>query len=135
MICQLRRALSAACALLLLSILACGSHGGASRDISAADLLARLGHGDAPFVLDVRTPEEYATGHVPGAVNIPHDQVGTRLDEIGDRRAGDVVVYCERGGRAAKAAAVLDQAGFPHVAHLAGDMAGWRAAGLPVEKP
>jgi len=89
------------------------------------------------LILDVRTPEEYAGGHVPGAVNVPHTEVAARLDEIGAEVEGDpsrpVVVYCERGGRAAKAEAELLEAGFTQVLHLEGDMSDWRAAGRATE--
>jgi rhodanese-related sulfurtransferase len=122
-------------AALLLALLSCGPSGGASHDVAASWLLHRIESGDAPLVLDVRTPGEFAAGHLPGALNIPHDRLGERLAEIAGRRAGDVVVYCERGPRAARAAALLAAAGFTSVLHLAGDMAGWRAAGLPIDRP
>ena len=89
--------------------------------------------GTAPLLLDVRTPEEYASGHVPGAVNIPHDQLGSRVNEIEAHRDQEVVVYCERGGRAANAAETLEAAGFITIRHLSGDMSAWRDAGLPTE--
>lgn len=97
-------------------------------------LLQALEGADPPLVLDVRTPGEYARGHVPGARNIPHTEVVDRLGELALERERPVVVYCERGGRAALAEAALRQAGF-RVQHLAGDMAAWRAAGRPVEGP
>ena len=85
------------------------------------------------MILDVRTAEEFASGHVPGAVNVSHDQVSARLDELGSDLDRPVVVYCERGGRAGRAEAVLVDAGFSDVRHLEGDMSAWRAAGRPVE--
>src|SRR5690606_10760521 len=48
--------------------------------VPATDLLELIGTDAAPLILDVRTPEEYAAGHVPGAINIPHDQMATRVD-------------------------------------------------------
>ena len=64
----------------------------------------------APFVLDVRTPEEYVAGHVPGAVNIPHDQVAARLAEVPkDKRGGALLPqrpargHGQRGARATTA--------------------------------
>ena len=118
--------------LLLAVILACG--GGpepTSGEISAQTVLAFAGQANAPLVLDVRSADEFASGHVPGAVNISHEQVSARLGELDSTR--EVVVYCERGGRAAKAAEVLSGAGFT-VKHLAGDMNGWREQGLPIER-
>lgn len=88
---------------------------------------------DAPFVLDVRTPEEYVAGHVPGAVNIPHDQVAARLAEVPKDK--DVVLYCRSGRRAAMAAEVLAGNGYAHLQHLEGDMMAWQAQQRPVEVP
>jgi rhodanese-related sulfurtransferase len=113
--------------LALAAALACTA-GAEPDEITPQDLLAR---NDAPLVLDVRSPEEFASGHVPGARNVSYDQVTARLAEL--RPAREVVVYCERGPRASKAAAVLNDAGFT-VRHLAGDMRGWREAGLPIER-
>lgn len=85
------------------------------------------------LILDVRTPEEFAAGHVEGAVNIPHDQIAARLPEIERYAQAPVVVYCRSGRRAGLAAEVLGEAGFTNLHHLTGDMEGWIAAGLPVE--
>jgi phage shock protein E len=116
-------------ALLLLVARAAGA--GEVAEISADELLARAGKPDAPLILDVRTAEEYASGHVPGARHLPYDEVPARLAELGPPR--EVVVYCERGGRAAKAADALGQAGFT-VRHLTGDMKEWRAQGRALER-
>ena len=116
---------------LLLAALACGGGAGTSGEISSQTVLAFAGHADAPLVLDVRSADEFASGHVPGAINVSHEQVATRLGELDKSR--DVVVYCERGPRAAKAAEVLSGAGFT-VKHLTGDMRGWREQGLPIER-
>ena len=85
----------------------------------------------ALFVLDVRSPEEFATGHVPGAVNIPYDQVASRLAAIPKDK--DVVLYCRSGRRAAIAAGVLEQNGYKQLRLMQGDMPAWEQAGLPVE--
>lgn len=85
------------------------------------------------FVLDVRSPQEFAEGHVPGAVNVPHDQVSARLAEI--PRDKDVVLYCRSGRRAGLAADVLAANGYKRLLHLDGDMQAWTAQGRPVEKP
>ena len=110
--------------------LACGGDSNKIPEISPQQVLAFAGRADAPLVLDVRSPEEFAGGHVPGAVNLPHDQVRAHLAELSPQR--EVVVYCELGGRAAKAAEVLHAAGF-EVEHLTGDMKQWRQQGLPTE--
>lgn len=62
-------------------------------------------------VVDVRTPAEFAAGHVPGALNIPFDEIGRRAVEVGD--PGDpVVLYCRTGRRSGLAAATLRGLGF-----------------------
>ena len=93
-----------------------------------------LGSADAAaLILDVRSEAEFATSHVPGAVNIPHDELGERLAELDASSSDPVVVYCERGGRAGKAIDVLAEAGYTNLAHLEGDMSAWRAANRRVE--
>jgi len=87
----------------------------------------------APFVLDVRAPEEFVTGHVPGAVNIPHDQVAARLAEVPKDK--EVVLYCRSGRRAAMVAEVLAANGYTRLKHLEGDMPAWIEKGRPVDTP
>ena len=85
------------------------------------------------FVLDVRSPEEFKEGHVPGAVNIPYDQIASRLGEVPKDK--DVVLYCRSGRRAGIAAEVLGNNGYTRLSHLEGDMTAWVEKGRPVEKP
>ncbi len=100
--------------------------------ITAAELQARRESGvAAPVVIDVRTAGEYASGHIPGAVNIPFDQVARRIAEI-DAPHG-VALYCMVGPRARKGESALLAAGYENVLHLEGGLAAWLAAGLPVE--
>ncbi|MFO1401808.1 MAG: rhodanese-like domain-containing protein [Steroidobacteraceae bacterium] len=102
--------------------------------ISAAALEERLATAAAPpTLLDVRTPEEFAAGHVPGARNIPVQELDARLAELAAARGGDIVVYCRSGRRAASALATLQAQGFEHLLHLEGDMQGWSAGGHRVE--
>jgi phage shock protein E len=99
--------------------------------IAATELSARRASGEAPVVIDVRTPEEYATGHIPGALNIPFDEVAQRISEV-DAPHG-VALYCMVGPRARKGESALLSAGYTSVLHLEGGLAAWKAAGLPVE--
>jgi rhodanese-related sulfurtransferase len=100
--------------------------------IASLELSARQVSGTAPVVIDVRSPEEYATGHIPGALNIPFDQVAERISEV-DAPHG-VALYCMVGPRARKGEAALLSAGYTSVLHLEGGLAAWQAAGLPVER-
>ncbi|HEU0223931.1 MAG TPA: rhodanese-like domain-containing protein [Steroidobacteraceae bacterium] len=107
--------------------------GGDAVPVEPGTLLGRLAWGDQSLlVLDVRTPEEYAAGHVPGARNIPHTQIAERLAELGDARDRDVVVYCRSGSRSAIALATLREAGFTRLLHLEGDWLRWSAEERPV---
>jgi rhodanese-related sulfurtransferase len=99
--------------------------------IHAVELDAQRKSGDAPVVIDVRTAEEYASGHIPGAVHIPFDQVARRINEV-DAPHG-VALYCMVGPRARKGEASLLEAGYEKVFHLEGGLAAWQAAGLPVD--
>ncbi|WP_341503202.1 rhodanese-like domain-containing protein [Gallaecimonas sp. GXIMD4217] len=86
------------------------------------------------LILDVRTPEEFADGHVPNAVNISHTELEGRLAEVLAYQDKPVVVYCRSGRRAGIAADILEKAGFSQVQHLVGDWKGWQAEQLPVSK-
>jgi rhodanese-related sulfurtransferase len=100
--------------------------------ISPAELHAEQQNGTAPLVLDVRTPEEFATGHVAGAVNIPHTELGARLSEV--QSENGVALYCMVGPRARLGEKTLQEAGVVKVFHLEGGLAAWQEAGLPVEQ-
>jgi phage shock protein E len=91
-------------------------------------------HEDKMLLLDVRSQKEFEAGHIPDAVNVPHDHVVSGAEEVSGDKAERIVVYCERGPRAIMAQQALIRAGFSNVVHLAGDMSGWRANGLPTEK-
>lgn len=74
-------------------------------------------------LVDVRTPGEFAAGHIPGAINIPVQQLDTRMSELQPKDAA-VVVYCRSGHRSGNAARMLKNAGFPAV-HDLGPMSRW----------
>jgi rhodanese-related sulfurtransferase len=103
--------------------------------ITGADLQHLVHHADEQLViLDVRTPEEFAAGHLPEARNIPHDQVADRLVELAPLHGKTVVLYCRSGRRSGIAAKLLRDAGFGDVRLLEGDFPGWEAAKYPVER-
>lgn len=76
------------------------------------------------LLLDVRTPEEFANAHLPGAVNVPVQQLLERLSELPSDKARPIVVYCRSGARSAKATKIIKDAGHTHVADL-GAMSNW----------
>jgi rhodanese-related sulfurtransferase len=95
-------------------------------NIEPQALAARLESADSQLlVLDVRSAAEFAEGHIPGAVNIPHDVIGERVAELGPAGERDIVVYCRSGRRSALAIETLKTAGFSRLFHLDGDYLRW----------
>ena len=87
----------------------------------------------APLILDVRSAEEYAEGHIPGALNIPHDQLGDRLSQIDAAENDEIVVHCKSGYRANVAEEILSEAGYSNLRDLDGHMNAWKSGGYPLE--
>jgi rhodanese-related sulfurtransferase len=100
--------------------------------ITPSELQARRDGGDAPTVIDVRSAEEYAAGHIPGAVNIPFDQIVERIGSVPTPHG--VALYCLVGPRARKGEAALLASGFERVLHIEGGLTAWQESGLPVER-
>lgn len=132
---QIRLRTAMLACVLLVAAQACGSgvEPSETASITAEQLAALIVAGDAPFVLDVRSEAEFAAGHIPGAVNVPHTELADRLDELPSDRGVEIVVHCQSGRRAQTAASVLSDAGFTNVLDLSGHMAGWREGNHPVE--
>ncbi|WP_306184822.1 MULTISPECIES: rhodanese-like domain-containing protein [unclassified Streptomyces] len=86
-------------------------------------------------VIDVRTPGEYAGGHIPGALNIPLDQLDRALPDIRTAaQRGEVLVVCASGARSENACRMLADAGI-HTATLAGGTGAWAAQGHDLHRP
>jgi len=107
---------------------AAGSTGARKVDGATAAALVKAG----ARVVDVRTPHEFATGHVPGALNVPYDEIERRAGEIGPP-ASEVVLYCRTGRRSAVGARALEKLGYTKVYDM-GSMSAWPSgdgAGAP----
>lgn len=102
------------------------------REVGTSEVQATLGD---TLILDVREPEEYAAGHLPGAVNIPRGVVEFRIETHpifqGKKDAG-IIVYCQSGLRSALAADILQQLGWSGTVSMAGGFKAWSEGGLPV---
>jgi rhodanese-related sulfurtransferase len=93
----------------------------------AADELAST---ELALVLDIRTPPEWATRHIAGSVNIPLSHLQERIAEVPrDRRTA---VHCASGYRSSIAASILHHYGITNLIEIAGGLAAWDAAKLPV---
>ena len=109
------------------------------REITAGDAAKAIAQDRAVLVLDVREPAEWAEGHLPAALHVPRGMLEAKADldypnrepRLADR-AQPIIVQCASGARSAMAADVLQQMGFTDVCSLAGGIAAWKEAGLPV---
>ncbi|WP_049269394.1 MULTISPECIES: rhodanese-like domain-containing protein [Pseudomonadaceae] len=99
----------------------------------AAETLMR----EADAVIDVREPDEYQSGHIPGAINIPRGLLEFRLSNSPELAARDlnVILYCKTSGRAALAARSLADMGYLQVRSIEGGYDAWHEAGKPIARP
>lgn len=105
-----------------------------TRRLDAQTLQERLLSDEAPRVLDVRTPAEFETAHIPGSYNVPLDTLREHRAELRRHLDTDVVLVCLSGGRAEQAEQALTTAGLPGLRVLDGGMVSWEAAGAPVNR-
>lgn len=88
------------------------------------------------IMIDVRSPQEHASGMIPGTdMNIEYTQIKRRHHEIGARPDDHIVVYCQSGSRSNIAAETLASLGYKHVYNVQGSMDAWLEAGYPIEPP
>lgn len=91
-------------------------------ETSPQDVENRLRRGEALFLLDVREPDEWAAGHVAGALNLPLSQLAGRLHELEPGR--ETIVMCRSGGRSGLACELLSEKGF-RVVNMTGGLNNW----------
>ena len=99
------------------------------------NLQRSIRQGESILLLDVRSAQEFNSGHLPGAVLMPHDSLLSSPAQVPAQDEKMIVVYCERGPRARLAQRALIKSGVSNVLHLRGDMSAWRARGFPMEVP
>jgi len=128
--------------LLLLGLVACGGTTAtpdAPAEVDPAELpqvvdaetVASIQDDPEVVLIDVREPEEYAAGHIPGVTLIPMGEVPERLDEIPTDKT--VITYCRSGNRSGQVMQFLQQQGYDNVHNMEGGIIAWEQAGLPVE--
>lgn len=86
--------------------------------ISREDALSKIKSG--ALVIDVRSADEFNSGHIAGAINIPHTEIVMQIAKVGDDKTKEIVVYCKSGRRAGLALQELQAAGFSHVYNAGG---------------
>ena len=92
---------------------------------------------DADVLIDVREADEFAAGHLPGAIHASRGMLEFKLSNSPQLSARDlkIVLYCKTSGRAALAACALHDMGYLQVKSISGGIDAWAAAGKPVVKP
>jgi rhodanese-related sulfurtransferase len=103
-------------------------------EVAPTDLQSRLSDGEQIVVIDVREPDEFARGKIPGAYTIPRGVLEMQVDGRLPREA-TVVLYCGAGARSALACKSLADMGYDKVENLQGGWSAWTNSGLPVEQP
>ncbi|MCL7458204.1 rhodanese-like domain-containing protein [Micromonospora echinofusca] len=88
----------------------------------------------APRLLDVRTPAEFETVHIPGAYNVPLDLLKEHREELRNHLDEEVVLICRSGARATQAEQALAEIGLPNLKVLDGGMLAWQATSAPIKQ-
>jgi rhodanese-related sulfurtransferase len=101
-------------------------------DVPAARAL--LAANPDALVVDVRTPAEFETAHIAGAINLPLDQVDAHLGRIVADAGGQMLLVCQSGNRATQACTKLAGAGLTTATVMTGGMGAWIATGAPVQR-
>ena len=104
------------------------------KEVGCDEAMAQLGK---RIVIDVREYDEYAAGHLPGAINIPRGVLEFKIGMVPEcaNKAAAFLLYCRTSGRAALSAVQLQKIGYGNVTSMAGGFEVWANQGRPVEKP
>jgi molybdopterin/thiamine biosynthesis adenylyltransferase/rhodanese-related sulfurtransferase len=104
-------------------------------EIGTPETRERLQNGAGPLLLDIREPDEWQEGHLPGAVHVPRGNLESRIEALVPDRSREIIVYCASGNRSAFAAQTLGELGYENVTNLAGGFVDWKRNGFEVVTP
>ena len=99
---------------------------------------------DRPIVIDIREPDEFRKGHIPGAVHLPRGMLEFEIHNLvkackphpdAPEANQPIILYCGTGGRSALAAQSMESLGYTNVRSMAGGLVAWAAARLPLDTP
>ena len=94
----------------------------------AADMIARF----QPLVLDVRTPREFQSGHLPNAILLPVQALQANISRLSPYREREILIYCATGNRSTVASKILIDGGFKQIANLRNGIVDWHRRQFPV---
>ena len=104
-----------------------------TREVGVVEAVQMINRKDA-VIVDVREPGEFKAGHIPNARNIPAGQIKERGKDLEKLKSKPLLLVCQSGSRSAQVSTSLQKEGFGELVALAGGMAAWQQAGMPVEK-
>jgi rhodanese-related sulfurtransferase len=104
------------------------------KKVPAADVKAAIDKKEKAVLLDVRDPNEYSAGHLPGAINVSRGTLEFNVwDKVSDKNA-KIYVYCKTAGRSAFATKTLNELGYKNAVLMDANFEDWIKAGYPVER-
>lgn len=125
-------------ALLLTGLILAGCFGGEAKDvyqkISPNDAAIMLNEDPGIMLVDVRTPEEYRSGYIKGAINIPLDDFDKQVKKMLPDKEQTIMLYCKSGKRSAVAAQELMDLGYTHILDIDGGVNAWKGILVKPEK-
>ncbi|MDB2518237.1 rhodanese-like domain-containing protein [Gammaproteobacteria bacterium] len=101
------------------------------KKITPQDLVS-LTNQDAAKLIDLRSPNEFADGHITGSINIPYPDIEDRLHEIKLQDGKSLVLICDSGSQSANAGEVLNKSGYQNTVILSGGIGAWKLDNLPL---
>ena len=107
--------------------------GAAYKELTAPESVALIKAESSLIIIDVRTPNEFSRGHIPGANLLPVQMFAANLTQLTQFRDEPILLYCASGNRSTVAAKMLIDAGFSHIYNLRRGMGEWMQSQLPVE--
>lgn len=105
----------------------------AGKSVNSTEATRLMNH-DKAVLLDIREVKDFAAGHISGAKNYPASSFESKTSELDKFKSRPVVVVCKMGTASGAITKILKKRGFENVVRLAGGMAEWQAASLPVKK-
>jgi rhodanese-related sulfurtransferase len=105
------------------------------RELSVAEVAAKLSAGEKFHLVDVREDNEWAAGHLPGATHLGKGVIERDIEKTIPDTDAEIVLYCGGGFRSALAAQSIGKMGYSNVYSMDGGFTGWSEAGKNIEKP
>ena len=119
--------------IILLVTIFLGSNLYANELWSVTELKTKIDQSSEPLVLlDVRTVEEFKSGHIRNSINIPHEILLSNIDLVSEYNDEPLVVYCRSGKRASLVIEALKKHGFTNVVDIEGDILAWSQSNYPL---